>query len=41
MSVAMDDGVKWWTAKLKTALIDEISEVDDAKRGMENAVRGL
>ena len=61
MSVMMDDGIKRWTAKRKTALVVKIirgkttvadasraydispSEiegwVDDAKRGMENALR--
>jgi transposase-like protein len=61
MSVTMDDGIKRWTAKRKTALVVEIIQgkttvaeasrsfdlspseiegwVDDAKRGMENALR--
>ena len=61
MSVTMDESIKRWTAKRKTALVVEIiqgkttvaeasraydlspSEIegwlDDAKRGMENALR--
>lgn len=59
MSVMMDDSIKRWTAKRKTALVVEIIQgktaeasraydlspseiegwVDDAKRGMENALR--
>ena len=61
MSLTMDDGIKRWTAKRKTALVVEIFQgkttvaeasrafdlspseiegwVDDAKRGMENALR--
>ena len=61
MSVTMDDSIKRWTAKRKTALVVEIIQgkttvaeasraydlspseiegwVDDAKRGMENALR--
>jgi transposase-like protein len=60
MSVTMDDSIKRWTAKRKTALVVEIIQgkttvseasraydlspseiegwVDDAKRGMENAL---
>ena len=61
MSVTMDDSIKRWTAKRKTALVIEIIQgkttvaeasrsfdlspseiegwVDDARRGMENALR--
>jgi transposase-like protein len=61
MSVTMDDSIKRWTAKRKTALVVEIIQgkttvaeasraydlspseiegwVEDAKRGMENALR--
>ena len=61
MSVTMDDSIKRWTAKRKTALVVAIIQgkttvaeasraydlspseiegwVDDAKRGMENALR--
>ena len=61
MSVTMDDPIKRWTAKRKTALVVEIIQgkttvaeasraydlspseiegwVEDAKRGMENALR--
>ena len=61
MSVTMDDSIKRWTAKRKTALVVEIIQgkttvaeasrahdlspseiegwVDDARRGMENALR--
>ena len=61
MSVTMDDSIKRWTAKRKTALVVEIIQgkttvaeasraydlspseiegwVDDAKRGMEDALR--
>ncbi len=61
MSVTMDDAIKRWTAKRKTALVVEIIQgkttvseasrsydlspseiegwVEDAKRGMENALR--
>ena len=61
MSVTMDDPIKRWTAKRKTALVLEIIQgkttvaeasrsydlspseiegwVDDARRGMENALR--
>ena len=61
MSVTMDDSIRRWTAKRKTALVVEIIQgkttvaevsraydlspseiegwVDDAKRGMENALR--
>ena len=61
MSMTMDDSIKRWTAKRKTALVTDIIQgkttvaeasrsfdltpseiegwVDDAKRGMENALR--
>ena len=61
MSVTMEDGIKRWTAKRKSALVVEIIQgktsvsaasrahdlapseiegwVDDAKKGMENALR--
>jgi len=41
MCVTMDDSIKRWTAKRKAALVVEIIQgwIDDAKRGMENALR--